>query len=152
MWKRKWNVVLNAQIVLILLFAVAAVGCVGPGGQPAENGVLVCVHVLADHPAPGSGYELREGEPKNVGVYEFYLKKPGLPGSGAFKKLDSIPLNRLNEAEFYGEKLVKRIDSALCVGYPSTNIIDGKTCVEIDQGQDEVDITVHYWKTRLGIL
>jgi len=146
------KVVFIAQRVLILLLALTLVGCAEHWGQPTDNNILARVHVLIDRPAPGSEYELMEGEPKNVGVYEFYLKKPGLPGSGAFKKLDSIPLNRLNEAEFYGEKLVKRIGGALCVGYPSTNIIDGKACVEIDQGQDEVDVTVHYWKTRLGIL
>lgn len=146
------KIVLFAHLVLILAFAGALVGCIGHWGQPAGNDILVHIHVLTDHPAPGSEYELREGKPKTVGVYEFYLKKPGIPGSGAFKKLDSISLDKLNETEFYGEKLVRGIDSALCVGYPSTNIIDGKACVVIDQSQNEVHITVHYWKTRLGIL
>jgi len=145
------KVVLIAQRVLILLLAVTVVGCAGSGKQPA-NTILLHVHVLTDHPAPGSEYELREGEPKAVSIYEFYLKKPGIPGSGTFKKLGSIPLDKLSETEFYSEKFVKRIDGTLCVGYPSTNIIDGKACVEIDQGRDEVDITVHYWETRLGIL
>jgi hypothetical protein len=39
----------------------------------------------------------------------------------------------------------------LCIGYPSTNIIDGKACVELDQSETEIEITVHYWKTSLGI-
>lgn len=133
--------------VTILTLPIALLGCVQ---QPA-NSILVHVRVLTDHPL-GSGYELREGEPRTVGIYEFYLKKPGLPGSGSFKKLDSISVNKVNDTEFYGEKLVKRIDGTLCLGYPSTNIIDGKACVEIDQSQNEVNITVYYWETRLGIL
>lgn len=146
-----WQVVLNARIVLILLLAVTVVGCVGSGDQPV-NTILLRVHVLTARPAPGTEYELREGEPKAVGIYRFYLEKAGVPGSGAFKKLDSISLDKLNETEFCGEKLVRRTDGVLCIGYPSTNIIDGKACVEIDQSQNEVDITVYYWETKLAIL
>ena len=146
------KVVLLAQIVLVLGLVVTLAGCLEHWTQPTANNILVRVHVLTDSPSPDSEYELREGEPRTVGIYEFYLKKPGVPGSGTFRKLGSISVNKLSNTEFYGEKLVKRIDGTLCVGYPSTNIIDGKACIEIDQSQDEVDITVHYWKTRLGIL
>jgi len=133
--------------ITILTLSIALLGCV----QQPPNSILVHVQVLTDRPA-GNGYELREGEPETVGIYEFYLKEPGLPGSGTFKKLNSISVDKLDDTEFYGEKLAKRIDGTLCVGYPSTNIIDGKACVEIDQSQDEVNITVYYWETRLGIL
>lgn len=136
--------------IVILTLPIALVGCVQE--QEPANSILVHVRVLTDHPAHGSEYELREGEPKSVGIYEFYLKKPGLPGSGTFKKLDSIPLNKVENTEFCGEKLVKRIDGILCVGYPSTNLIDGKACVEIDQSQDEVNVTLYHWETKLGIL
>lgn len=145
------RVVFFTQIALILLLTVTLAGCVGENENSA-NTMLVHVSVLRDQPEPSSEYELREGEPKNVGIYEFYLKKPGVPGSGTFKKLGSISLDKSNEMEFYGQKWVKRIDGILCIGYPSTNLIDGKACVEIDQSQNEVDITIHYWKTTLGIL
>lgn len=145
------KLVLLAQIVLLLTLVVTIAGCAGGEEEPA-NTMLVHVSVLRDQPQPSSEYELREGEPNNVGIYEFYLKKPGVPGSGTFKKLGSISLDRLNQMEFYGQKRVKRIDGILCIGYPSTNLIDGKACVEIDQSENEVSVTVHYWKTSLGII
>lgn len=145
------KIVLLVQIALILTLVLTLAGC-GAGQEEPANAILVHISVLRDQPQPGSEYELREGEPKNVGVYEFYLKKPGVPGSGTFKKLGSISLDRLNQTEFYGQNTVKRIDGTLCIGYPSTNLIDGKACVEIDQSQDEVRVTVHYWKTSLGII
>jgi hypothetical protein len=116
-----------------------------------KNKIMVHVYVLnKDNPEPR--YEIKEGIPKNVGVYEFYYKNPELPGTGAFKKLDSIPLNRINETAFYGEKSITRINGTLCIGYPSTNFIDGKACVRVDQSQNETNITVHYWETNIAII
>lgn len=145
---------LNLFFIASLLFAYACTPALTPvpSPPPGKMDILVKVHVLTDSPASGSEYERKEGEPQRVGVYEFYLKKPGVPGSGAFKKLDSIPLKKINTIEFYGEKRVTKTSGALCVGYPATNIIDGKACVEIDQSKDGVETTVHYWETSLGIL
>ncbi|MCK4348078.1 MAG: hypothetical protein KAW47_05620, partial [Thermoplasmatales archaeon] len=114
------------------------------------EGITVNVYVFKD--SAESNYELREGTPSNVGVYEFYYKKPKLSGTGAFKKLGSIPLNRINETAFYGEKSVRRINGTLCIGYPSTNFIDGKACVRVDQSQNEANLTVHYWETNIAII
>ena len=137
-------------LVVLPLFAFA---CSSTGASQDPTGqVLVKVHVLADVPPSGSEYKLKSGQPRKAGVYEFYLKQPALPGSGAFKKIDSIRLKKTGDAEFYGEKRIKVIDGVMCVGYPSTNLIDGKACVEIDQNQDEIEITIHYWETSLGIL
>lgn len=137
--------------VVILTLPIAVLGCAVQQQELTNANILIHVHVLKDQPEPSSEYELREGEPKNVGVYEFYLKEPGIPGSGTFKKLDSISLDKVTKTEFYGRKLISRIDGNLCVGYPSTNVIDGKACVRVDQSQNEVNITLHYWKTSLGI-
>ena len=137
-----------------MLFIVASAVVVGVIAgciySPEEEGIAVNVYVFRD--VPESNYELREGTPNNVGVYEFYCKKPELTGTGAFKKLDTIPLNRINETVFYGEKSIRRINGNLCIGYPSTNFIDGKACVRVDQRQNETKIIVHYWKTGIVII
>lgn len=143
------KLVLFMVSVVFLTLPIAIGGCTAQ--EPANDSIAVHIHVLKDQPQPGSEYEPKEGEPTNVGVYEFYLKKAGIPGSGTFKKLDSISLNKVNETEFYGKKLISKIDGNLCVGYPSTNLIDGKACVKVDQSRSEISITVHYWKTSLGI-
>lgn len=139
--------------IIILLSAGLIAGCVmkDESKPPAnENTILMHIYVFTDHPEPN--YELKEGIPENVGIYEFYYKDPKLPGSGAFKKLGSVPLNKLNESVFYAEKQVKRINGTLCVGYPSTNFIDGKACVRVNQTQNEANITVHYWETDIIII
>lgn len=150
----KMNKKLLVGIVLVVALMAIMAGCVMNDGDlqiPSDKKkILMHVYVLKDHPEPN--YELKEGIPKDVGIYEFYYKKPRLPGSGAFKKLDSIPLNKLNETVFYGEKFVKKINGTLCVGYPSTNFIDGKACVRVNQSQNEVNITIYYWKTNIIII
>lgn len=138
------SVVLSPLIILC--------GCQFTQQDTSDTGLLIQVHVLTNAPNPNTNYELIEGSPQSIGVYEFYLKTPGIPGSGVFKKLDSIPLEKMNESEYFGKKSIKKIDGTLCIGYPSTNIIDGKAIVRIDQSQSEADITVYYWKTNLGII
>lgn len=140
-----WNKVLLVGIVLAAALIPAMAGC------GSEDNIMVRVHVLADQPQI-SNYVLRDGDPENVGIYEFYLERPDLPGTGAFRQLDSISLDGVNETEFYGEKRVPRIDGILCIGYPSTNFIDGKACIKIDQDQNEINITIHYWKTDVAII
>lgn len=134
-----------------LTLPVAVSGCTLEQTELGNTNMLVHVQVLKDQPEASGEYEIRQGEPENAGVYEFYLEKPGVPGSGIFKKLDSISLHKVNETEFRGKKLISRIDGTLCVGYPSTNLIEGKACVEVDQSRSEITVTVHYWKTSLGI-
>ena len=129
----------------LALVAAATSGC----AAKTENEILFHVRVLTDEP-PDSYHQLLEGTPDSMGVYEFYLEQPDMPSSGAFRQLDSIPLEKVNE-EFYGTKSINKIDGTLCIGYPSTNFIDGQACVKIDQTQNEVDITVHYWKTGIAI-
>ena len=140
------------KTALLFIFVSAVVigviaGCIY---SPEEKGITVHVYVLKDFPE--SNYELREGSPNNVGVYEFYYKKSRLPGTGTFKKLESIPLNRINETAFYGEKSIRTINGTLSIGYPSTNFIDGKACVRVDQSQNETNITLHYWATNIAII
>jgi hypothetical protein len=48
--------------------------------------------------------------------------------------------------------MLKDIDGRLCAGFPSKSLIDRKTYVEVNQTQDEVRLTVHYWKTNIAIL
>jgi len=118
--------------VLVLLSATIITGCITKENLESsanKNNILMHVYVFKD--TPESNYELRKG---------------------TFKKLDSIPLNRINETAFYGKKSVRRINGTLCVGYPSTNFIDGKACVRVDQSQNETNITVHYWKTDIAII
>lgn len=140
----------KAALLFIFVSAIIVVVIAGCIYSPEEKGITAHVYVFKD--SPESNYELREGTPSNVGVYEFYYKKPKLPGTGAFKKLGSIPLNRINETAFYGEKSVRRINGTLCIGYPSTNFIDGKACVRVDQSQNEANLTVHYWETNIAII
>ena len=140
----------KAAVLLIFVSAVIVVVIAGCIYSPEEKGITAHVYVFKD--SPESNYELREGTPNNVGVYEFYYKKPELLGTGAFKKLNSIPLNRINETAFYGEKSIGRINGTLCIGYPSTNFIDEKACVRVDQSQNVVNITVHYWETNIAII
>ena len=130
-----------------VFFVVLALGvaCVAE----AEGRVLVNVRVLTDEPP--ILYQLIEGTPSDVGVYEFYLERSDIPGSGVFKKLDSIALEKVRDNEFYGRKAISKIDGTLCVGYPPTNFIDGAACVKIDQSQKEVNVIVHYWKTGEAI-
>ena len=139
----------KTAMLLIFVSAVVVVVIAGCIYQPEED-IAVNVYVLKD--LPESNYELREGTPNNLGVYEFYYKKSNLPGTGAFKKLDSIPLNKINETAFYGTKSIRKINGTLCIGYPSTNFIDGKGCVRVDQSQNETNITVHYWKTNIATI
>jgi len=133
-----------------------------PTPFPAENEVLVRVFVEIDEP-PSTDYihEPLSGVPKYAGVYKFYFKDK-CPGCGVFEKIDEIPLKKLRESLFYGEKRVRGInatiseppswkDISFCVGYPSTNFIDEDTCAKIDQSKEEWNITVHYWKTTVAI-
>lgn len=140
----------KSVLLLIFVSAIIVVIIAGCIYSPEEKGITAHVYVFKD--SPESNYELREGTPNDVGVYEFYYKNPKLPGTGAFKKLDSITLNRINETAFYGEKSIRRINGALCIGYPSTNFIDGIACVRVDQSQNVVNITVHYWETNIAII
>lgn len=136
--------------VLVLLLAVIIGGCVikkNLDSSANKNNILMHVYIFKD--PPESNYEIRKGTPNNVGVYEFYYKNPKLLGTGAFKKLDTISLNRINETVFYGEKSIRIINGTLCIGYPSTNFIDGKACVKVDQSQNETNITIHYWNTDI---
>ena len=126
-------------------------GCAPEAGQPEEDTITVHVNVLLDQPQ-NPGYRLRSGQPQTAGIYEFYLKNPDLPGSGAFREIDSIPLHEVKQGEYYGEKTLNKIEGQLCVGYPSTNFIDGKSCIKIDQSLQEADITLHYWETKVGII
>jgi hypothetical protein len=104
-------------------------------------------------------YKLREGTPTEIGVYRFYRMVPDVPGTGTFERVDTIPLEKMDELTFYGEKIVDKIrtflriglgswgeENVLCIGYPSINYIDGKGCVRIDQWKNEVIITVYYWE------
>jgi hypothetical protein len=123
-------------------------------GKPAapipltEEEILVHIYVLNDQPK-STEYEVIEGIPTKVGVYRFYLEDPRIAGSGVFEKVDSISLKKINESTYYGIKLVKKISETLCIGYPSTNYIDGKGCAGMDQSKEEVEVTVHYWKSTL---
>ena len=147
---KHWNKVLLLGLILAVAWVLAMVGCTTPEEVPGEDEILVEVHVLTDQPETAD-YEPKEGEPESVGVYEFYLKEGGVPGTATFRQLDSIPLDKMGAADFNGTKIIKKIEGTLCVGYPPINFIDGKACVEIDQSQSQVNITVHYWETRIAI-
>ena len=135
------KLVVLTPLVLALILALVS--------QPAYGEeILIKVCVIKDEPI--RGYALIEGEPTAVGVYRFYLEKPEVPGSGRFEKIDEIPLTKV-DGKYCGEKLVKKINGTLVVGYPSTNYIDGRACVEVDQSKDIVNVTVHYWKSMLAV-
>ena len=142
-----------AGIVLVIGCVLSIAGCAAEVEPPDKDVILVGIQVVKDEP-DNVDYQVKEGEPDSVGVYRFYFEKEGLPGTGAFQELDSIPLHKSSKTkdEFHGSKGVKRIDGVLCVGYPPTNFIDGKACIRIDQTQDEVNVTVHYWETSIAIL
>ena len=110
--------------------------------------ILIKVCVIKDEPM--RGYVMIGSEPTAVGIYRFYLEKLGVPGSGKFEKVDEIPLTKVN-GKYCGEKFVEKINDTLVVGYPSTNYIDGRACVEVDQSKDEVNITVHYWRSLIAV-
>ena len=125
------------------------------------NEVLIRVYVKTDQPSDNV-HEPLSGTPQEVGVYKYYHKTcPSCPGCGTFVKIDSIALKRLNSSTFYGEKIVKGINTIttghyckhirFCVGYVTTNFIDEDTCVEINQSKKEWDLNIHYWKTMIGI-
>lgn len=123
-----------------------------PEPIPAEeNKILIRVHVLTDQPEDKFTYELMSGTPTEVGVYKFYLKRPDLPGSGTFEKVDVITLQKIENDTYYGGKFIKKINETLCVGFPPVNFIDGKACVEIDTNENETNVTVHYWETKIGL-
>lgn len=143
--------------VTLVLFFILFSGCAEiptnsptptPIITPADE-ILLSVFVLTDQPTDTMNYELMEGTPTNVGVYIYYLKDPRLAGSGVFEKIDTIPLKKLDNSTFYGEGVISKVNNTLCVGYPSTNYIDSKGCVNIDQSNERMNITVYYWKTTL---
>jgi hypothetical protein len=121
-----------------------------------DDVVLVDVTVKTDLP-DSMKYELIEGVPTAVGIYRFYLRDEEVPGSGVFEKVDTISLESVNGSCFCGKKLIdktkliSKTNETLCIGYPAVNFIDGKACVEINQSKKEENITVHYWKTLIGI-
>ena len=114
--------------------------------------ISINVYVNTDQPTEPMTYELMDGTPTEVGVYRFCLREPKLAGTGAFEKVDEILLGKINESTLYGEKTIDKINATLCIGYPPVNWIDGNACVEIDQTKKEVNVTVYYWGTKIGIL
>ena len=149
--RRSWPIVVLALAVAILgvglLVFKALTG-------PAE-GILIRVYGVADQPPDNierGPYKLRDGVPSEVGVYRFY--EPIGPGSGTFELLDKIPLQMVDENEYHGEKVIHKIDGRLTVGYPAQwqNSIDGYACVEVDQNENEVIITVYYWEYGSAIV
>lgn len=143
----------QSRLLLVsVLFLLACASCAPHSPSDTSDRILVRVRVLTDKPLSTSEYRLKDGTPRKVGVYRFYLKQPDLPGSGAFEQVDSIRLKKTDGGQFYGEKWIKRTEDTLCVGYPATNMIDQEACVQIDPGQSEIDVVVHFWETRLGIL
>ena len=140
--KKVFVLLLIGALVLVSFFS----GCINM--EEDKNKMLIHVYVKQDQPK--SGYAAMEGIPTKVGIYRFYLENPDVPGSGRFEKLDEIPLERKNR-QFYGEKLVKKINDTLCIGYPPVNYVDGMACVEIDQSEKEANVTVHYWRTMMGV-
>ena len=98
------NKVLLVVVVLAVAWMLTMTGCATGAGEPKEGEILLRVNVLIDQPGT-SDYELMTGTPKNVGVYEFYHKEPGIPGSGTFSELGSVSLDKLNDTEFHGTSL-----------------------------------------------
>jgi len=135
---------LSAGILTLLLVTVALLSACG-GPVTSGSNMLIDVRVLTDKPQPG--YEPLPGQPSEVGIYEFYLQQPDLPGSGSFRKIGSIALQPIGPGEYRGSGQVAKIDGTLCVGYPPLNFIDGQACVKIDQALPQVEVTVHYWKS-----
>jgi hypothetical protein len=131
--------------------------------ERAENKIRIHVYVKLDPPPEGAineiKYKLREGVPTEVGVYRSYS-----PGYWLYERLDTIPLEKVDELTFYGAKSVNKTnpvlvyehdnlqmyDNALCVGYPGIKycggLIDGITFIRIDQSMEEVTVTVYYWE------
>lgn len=153
--------------VTLVLFFILFSGCAEiptnsptptPIITPADD-ILLSVFVLTDQPTDTMNYELMGGIPTEVGVYKFDLKRPEVPGSGAFEKLDVITLQKINNDTYYGSKLIKKIEDDLSIGYPSMehpkfgnqNFIDGKAVVRINQSKKEVNVTIHFWETLLRI-
>jgi len=162
----KWRV--EAVLVLVLsILAVSFSGCVEteliPTPTPVSTPTLeisINVYVKTDQPTDIMTYELMGGTPTEVGVYRFYLQDPKLAGSGVFEKIDTIPLEKINESTFYGEKLIDKINETLVIGYPfcrankqapiqTSNVCYEEQGVVIDQSKEEVNVTVHYWVTYM---
>lgn len=141
-----------------------------PVGE-AENKIRIHVYVKLDPPPEnainGITYELREGIPTEVGVYRSYSPayyKSHSPGYWHYERLDTIPLEEVDEFTLYGAKSVNKTnpvlvyehdnlrmyENALCVGYPGIKYvgapIDGITFVRIDQSMEEATVTVYYWE------
>ena len=146
--------------VTLVLFFISFSGCAEiPTNSPTPtpiitpvDDILVGVFVITDQPEDEMVYELMDRNPTQVSVYKFYLKDPEIPGSGTFEKMDEISLERINESTFYGKKRITKINGTMCTGYPPINWIDGIASVEINQTEEEVAVTVHYWKTKIGII
>lgn len=143
----------NKQLLIVgitfVLLAVVFSGCISSYSS-SPNTVLLHITVINDYPS-SDHYEKIADNPTEVGVYEFYYTRPDLPGSGTFKKLDTITLQRKGYLRYVGEKKIDKIDRTLCVGYPPVNFIDGDACVEINQHLNEVSLEVHYWNCKIGI-
>ena len=118
-------------------------------GDTVPIGTNLRVYVLTDTPN-STIYEALNGTPTTVGIYEFYLKDPLIPGSGDFRLIDQIPLEMVNQTCYYGEKWVEFDCGAVCVGFPSTNFVDGIAVAPLNENDSTV--IVHYWRCKIGIL
>lgn len=152
----KISIILVTSVLFIILFSgCAEIPTNSPTSTPIitpADEILLSVFVIIDKPDDTMVYELFDKNPTQVGVYKFYLINPNIPGSGTFKKMDEISLERINESTFYGKKRITKINGTMCTGYPPINWIDGIASVEINQTEEEVAVTVHYWKTKIGII
>jgi len=183
---KSWLMIALALVVVILVAGFVFVGYIWSSGTAAENSpvneaenkILIHVYVKLDPPSENLinefrnkltpteadilkeiKYKLRNGTPTEVGVYGSYSSR-----SWSYEKLDTIPLEKVDELTFYGSKSVGRTnpvlvyehdnfrmyDNALCLGYPGIKYcggwIDGITFVRIDQSGEEATVTVYYWE------
>ena len=140
-----------AIVSLSLLTGAILSGCLEKRNSSDESKILLRVTVINEEPPSNASYVKKGGEPKEVYIYK-ELPNPKPAYNIGFTKIETINLRKVDDLHYVGEKYINRSDVTLCVGYATTNFIDGASCVMINQSLNEVQLEVYYWNCTVVMI
>ena len=115
-----------------------------------ESKIFLNVTVINEEPPNSLDYVKKEGEPKEVYIYEA-VPDPELTHIIGFTKIETINLQKVDNLTFVGETYIDRSDVMLCVGYATTNFVDGLSCVTVNQSLNEIQLEVYYCNCNVAL-
>lgn len=151
MKRNKKVLIIMATVILCLFNGLILSGSLEKTSSSEEEKVLIKITVLNENVTDKvEGYIKRKGEPTELYIYEA-VEDPTLKHVIKFKKIDTVSLQKKDCLTFMGEKYINRSNNMLCVGYATTNFIDGNSCIMINQSLNEAELEVKYWDCNIAL-